>query len=231
MSAIKDKSHITDHGASHGAHHQARNGDVRQHILDIAKPIILGRGFSAVGLNQVLSAADVPKGSFYHYFKSKELFGEALLDSYFSDYLARLEQLLTQPGNSAAQNLIAYWSGWLETQSGEGQEGKCLVVKLGGEVSDLSEAMRVALQRGTDSIIARLAECMRNGQADGSLPGPIDADHTAQTLYGMWLGATLLTKMRHDSSALEGAMRATLTLLKLPARPDADSSIHPDHTH
>ena len=212
-------------------HHHTKNTDVRQHILDIAKPIILGRGFSAVGLNQVLHAADVPKGSFYHYFKSKESFGEALLDSYFSDYLARLDQLLTQPGNSAAQNLIQHWRGWLETQSGEGQEGKCLVVKLGGEVSDLSEAMRVALQRGTDSIIARLAECMRNGLADGSLVGPIDADHTAQALYGLWLGATLLTKMRRDSSALEEAMRASLMLLKLQAQPGADGGSHLADTH
>ncbi len=194
-----------------------KHADVRQHILDTAKPIILGRGFSAVGLNQILSAADVPKGSFYHYFKSKELFGEALLDSYFSDYLARLDQLLTQTGSSAAQNLIRYWSGWLETQCGAGLDGKCLVVKLGGEVSDLSEAMRVALQRGTGSIIARLAECIRQGVADRSLHASIDAEPTAQTLYGMWLGATLLTKMRNDGSALEGAMDATLALLDLPA--------------
>lgn len=39
--------------------------DVRQHILDTAKPIILGKGFSAVGLNELLFAAGVPKGSFY----------------------------------------------------------------------------------------------------------------------------------------------------------------------
>ena len=200
------------------ANHHTKHADVRQHILDTAKPIILGRGFSAVGLNQILSAADVPKGSFYHYFKSKELFGEALLDSYFHDYLARLDQLLTQTGRSAAHNLVRYWGGWLETQCGTGLDGKCLVVKLGGEVSDLSEAMRVALQRGTDSIIARLAGCIRHGVADGSLRMTIEAGHAAQTLYGMWLGATLLTKMRNDRSALEGAMDATLALLNLPVR-------------
>jgi TetR/AcrR family transcriptional repressor of nem operon len=189
--------------------------DVRQHILDTAKPIILGRGFSAVGLNQLLCAADVPKGSFYHYFKSKEAFGEALLDSYFVDYLERLDQLLTQPGSCAAQKLIRYWTLWLDTQSSEGLEGKCLVVKLGGEVSDLSEAMRMALQRGTDSIIARLAACIEDGLVDGSLRDVKDASHTAQALYGMWLGATLLTKMRRDRSALEEAMNASLQLLDL----------------
>jgi TetR/AcrR family transcriptional repressor of nem operon len=190
-----------------------KHSDVRQHTLDTAKTIILAKGFSAAGLNEVLSAAEVPKGSFYHYFKSKDAFGVALLDSYFGDYLVRLELLLTQPDATAAHKLILYWTSWLETQASDGIEGKCLVVKLGGEVSDLSEAMRAALQRGTDSVITRLAACIRDGVADGSLQGVGDAGHVAQTLYGMWLGATLLTKMRRDRSALEGAMDATHKLL------------------
>jgi TetR/AcrR family transcriptional repressor of nem operon len=192
-----------------------KHSDVRQHILDTAKTIILGRGFSAAGLNQVLRAADVPKGSFYHYFKSKDAFGEALLDSYFDDYLAQLDLVLVQPEASAAHNLMRYWTIWLETQSSDGLEGKCLVVKLGGEVSDLSEAMRAALQRGTDSVIARLASCIERGVADGSLRDVGDPAHAAQTLYGMWLGATLLTKIRRDRSALDGAMQATRKLLNL----------------
>lgn len=189
--------------------------NVRQHILDTAKPIILGKGFSVVGLNEVLSAAAVPKGSFYHYFKSKELFGEALLESYFSDYLEYLDQLLNNQAVPAAERLMAYWRGWLESQASCDMQGKCLAVKLGGEVSDLSEAMRLALHQGTDQIINRLAACIVAGQADGSLTVEIDAQHTALTLYEMWLGATLLSKMRRDRSAMEGAMLATLSLLNL----------------
>ena len=51
--------------------------DVRQHILDVAHPLLLRKGFTGVGLAEVLAAAKVPKGSFYHYFGSKEVFGEA----------------------------------------------------------------------------------------------------------------------------------------------------------
>lgn len=193
------------------------HSDVRQHILDTAKPIILGKGFSAVGLNELLAVAGVPKGSFYHYFKSKELFGEALLDSYFADYLARLSARLSQPAESAAQRLLGYWTAWLETQSSDGTEGKCLTVKLSGEVSDLSEAMRATLHRGTDRIIDCIAGCLRDGAVDGSLPAEIDAPATALTLYDLWLGATLLTKIRRDRSALEAALAATRTLLALPS--------------
>jgi len=191
---------------------------MRQHILDTAKPIILGKGFSAVGLNELLNAAEVPKGSFYHYFKSKEYFGEALLDSYFEAYLVRLEVLLSAEGMSGAERLMSYWQRWLETQCGDDAETKCMVVKLGGEVSDLSEPMRLALQRGTNHIISRLADGIEEGIADGSLPNDLVAADTALVLYNQWLGATILTKIWHDQSALESSMCNTERILK-HARP------------
>ncbi|WP_017875841.1 MULTISPECIES: TetR/AcrR family transcriptional regulator [unclassified Janthinobacterium] len=200
----------------------SENKDVRQHILDTGIAIISGKGFAAVGLNEILSSANVPKGSFYHYFKSKEAFGEALLDSYVAGYLTQLDQALRPDGSPAAQRLMAYWAGWLDTQDTACAEGKCLVVKLAGEVSDMSEAMRMALLRGTTMICRRLAACIVDGVADGSLRGPFDADRTALTLYQMWLGASLLTKLRRDRSALETAMVATLGLLKLDPGNHAD---------
>lgn len=193
--------------------------DVRQHILDTAKPIILGKGFTAVGLNELLTEAGVPKGSFYHYFKSKEQFGEALLDSYFADYLANLDAHLKHGEGTAAQRLMSYWTAKWETQSCSGAEGKCLAVKLGGEVCDLSEAMRTALHKGSNRIIEALAECISDGARDGSLPVQTDARQTALTLYSLWLGATLLTKIRREPSALDTALAATLNLLSLPSPP------------
>jgi TetR/AcrR family transcriptional repressor of nem operon len=189
--------------------------NIRQHILDTAKPIILGKGFVAVGLNEVLQAADVPKGSFYHYFKSKELFGEALIASYFEDYLVEVELLLKPNGESAANRFMQYWNGWLTSLADKDMQCQCLAVKLAGEVSDLSEAMRLALHNGTDRVIGRLAQCVEEGRADGSLPTSLDAAVCAETLYEMWFGASLLTKLRRDPSALGSAMRSTKHLLGL----------------
>ena len=190
--------------------------DVKQHILDTGRRIILGKGFSAVGLNEILSTAQVPKGSFYHYFKSKESFGEALVDSYVLDYLAQVDSLLQDDGASAAERLMRYWRSWMTAGDTGTAECNCLVVKLSGEVSDMSEAMRAALLRGTDLIIERLAGCIAQGMADRSLAGDFNAEHMALTLYELWLGAALLTKVRRERSALDAAMAATLDLLKLP---------------
>ena len=188
--------------------------NIRQHILDTAKPIILGKGFTAVGLNEILTAAAVPKGSFYHYFKSKELFGEALLADYFDAYLAVIEITLQASEVPAAQRLLNYWQGWQSSFTEKEMQCQCLAAKLAGEVSDLSEAMRLALQDGTRRIIARLAICIEEGKNDGSLNPEMDAQQCAESLYQLWLGASLLTKMRHDSSALDCAMVTTLKTLR-----------------
>lgn len=187
--------------------------DVRQRILDVARPRMLEKGFTAVGLSEVLAAAGVPKGSFYHYFGSKEAFGKALLDDYFADYLAHLETLLDRPG-TAAQRLMGYWQHWLASQDGCAPQACCLAVKLGAEVCDLSESMRGALERGTGTIIDRLALQIEAGRADGSLPADLDAHATATMLYQTWLGASLLTKITRNSEPLAMAMATTRRLLK-----------------
>lgn len=105
--------------------------DVRESILANGQRIMAGKGFSAVGINEILTASGVPKGPFYHYFGSKDAFGEALLKSYFEDYLADLDATLSAPGLNMAQRLMNYWQNWQDTESSFDCQGKCLTVKLG----------------------------------------------------------------------------------------------------
>ena len=180
--------------------------DVRQHILETGQAIILGKGFTAVGLAELLTAAGVPKGSFYYYFQSKEQFGEALLEAYFSTGLLSLDARLRADGTPARERLMGYFRTW------QASHEQCLMVKLGGEVSDLSEAMRSALHRGTDAVIQRLTACLAEGVADGSIPAGTPPG-VVEALYELWLGASLLTKVRRNPSALAAAMAATEALL------------------
>jgi len=189
--------------------------DARQGILDTGQRIMAGKGFSAVGLNEILTAAGVPKGSFYHYFSSKEAFGEALLEDYFKDYLAGLDETFRQPGLTMAQRLMNYWTQWQETQSFFDCQGKCLAVKLGAEVADLSEAMRSALQRGTSDITDRLGRAIEAGVAERSLSISEDPDCVAQSLYQLWLGASVMVKIVRHTGPFETAMRTTLQILHL----------------
>jgi TetR/AcrR family transcriptional repressor of nem operon len=188
----------------------------RDSILAAGQKTMAAKGFSAVGLNEILTSSGVPKGSFYHYFASKEAFGEALLETYFKDYLADMDDTLSQPGLTSAQRLTSYLSHWQENQSFMDCQGKCLAVKLGAEVADLSEAMRLALQRGTEAIVRRLADVLEAGVVDGSISMAGDASQVAQNVYQLWMGASLMAKIVRTYQPFEAAMETTRQSLHLP---------------
>jgi TetR/AcrR family transcriptional repressor of nem operon len=187
--------------------------DMRQHIIDVARSLMTNKGYTAVGLAEVLSTAGVPKGSFYYYFKSKEEFGQALLEEYFSEYLGRVDTLMARPG-TGAERLLAYFNYWTETQGNDLPEGKCLVVKLGAEVCDLSEDMRGVLEIGTAKIIERITACVEIGVADGSIHPEGDHQGFAESLYQLWLGASLLVKVNKSTESFGKALTMTKRLLR-----------------
>jgi TetR/AcrR family transcriptional repressor of nem operon len=193
--------------------------NTRQTILDAAQVLVGRKGFSAVGLNEILQAAEVPKGSFYHYFTSKDGFGVVLLDTYFDHYVHGMQQLFDQPGLSQHAKLMRYWDAWIDNQTGCTEAGKCLAVKLGAEVSDLSEPMRLALQRGTSRTIALLAVALHRGVEDGSLPLQHRPQDLAQQLYALWLGSSVMSKITLTSAPFDEALLLTRQLLG-----------HPEHT-
>ncbi|WP_033295495.1 TetR/AcrR family transcriptional regulator [Amycolatopsis jejuensis] len=190
-----------------------KQADTRRSILDTAQRIMARKGFAAVGINEVLAEAGVPKGSFYHYFGSKDAFGEAMLQAYFTGYLADMDRTFATPGQTAAQRLATYWQQWRETQSVEHCQGKCLAVKLGAEVADLSEPMRLALKEGTTAIVDRLTGTITAGVEDGSLSLNGEARETAQVLYELWLGASVLAKIHRTPAPLDGAAAMTRQIL------------------
>ncbi|WP_417615145.1 TetR/AcrR family transcriptional regulator [Oceanisphaera sp.] len=190
----------------------AKHQDTRQHLLNIGRETLAARGFSSVGLSSLLQQAGVPKGSFYHYFKSKEQFGQALLEDYFHFYLAELDQLFSQPSLSSQQQLMSYWSEWQRRYCGPESRSDCLVVKLSAEVADLSEPMRLTLKAGTNKVIERITRCIEAGLSDGSLQSAQPA-FLATSLYQLWLGASLLTKLHRDEQHMDLAMQMTRQLL------------------
>lgn len=189
--------------------------DTRQVILDTAERLMRQKGYSAVGLTEVLSSAGVPKGSFYHYFSSKDAFGEAMLQSYFVDYLANMDRIIATAGASGAERLMTYWQQFYDKQSVDDCQGRCLVVKLAAEVADLSEPMRISLQQGTSGIITRLERMLAAGVADGSVSLDVTPALAASSLYGAWVGASVLAKLNRDSEHLDAVLAYTRQVLHI----------------
>ena len=186
--------------------------DTKAHLLATGYQLIAKKGFTAVGLKQILDTAGVPKGSFYHYFASKEAFGEAIINHYFSLYKVRLD-IIDAQNVSSQQKLYDYFQNWYDTQQNGCHHEKCLVVKLSAEVADMSETMRKAHDTGYQQTTMWLAEQIKAGWTDGSVPrhDNISAESMAKRWYFAWLGASLMAKISQTNTPLAEIWQMTTT--------------------
>ncbi len=193
--------------------------DTRGHILATGRRLTARRGYTAVGLGELLKAAGVPKGSFYHYFPSKEAYGCALLEEFVAEYKEKLRESLSNPTLDARERLLKYFEIWRQNQLSPNPEDRCLVVKLSAEVADLSPPMSKILQQGVASVIARLTQTLKEGAAQGAIGALDDPAALAEAIYHQWLGASLIASLAQSDAPLRAAMTATRALLPSPLSP------------
>lgn len=188
--------------------------DTREHLLATGESLSLHLGFNGMGLSQLLTTAGIPKGSFYHYFRSKEVFGEAMLQRYFDRYDAVMVNLLTGSQGDKRHQLLQYFAQSIANYCGSECHNACLSVKLSAEVSDLSEPMRHALDAGTARVIGRLQDAIEAGIKEGSLRITLSAAATAETLYTLWQGAALRAKVKRSVTPLTCALESIELMLQ-----------------
>ncbi|NCB90849.1 MAG: TetR/AcrR family transcriptional regulator, partial [Gammaproteobacteria bacterium] len=143
--------------------------DTREHLLATGELLCMQRGFTGMGLSELLKTAEVPKGSFYHYFRSKEAFGVAMLERHYAAYHRRLATHFDTGAGNYRDRILAYYQETLNQFSQHGIISGCLTVKLSAEVCDLSEDMRTAMDKGARHIIVLLAQALEKGQASHCL--------------------------------------------------------------
>lgn len=178
----------------------------REHLLQTGEQLCLQRGFTGMGLSELLTQAAVPKGSFYYYFRSKEAFGVALLEHYFARYLQDVTLQLNQTEGTPTERLLNHFRAAVELFVQQGHIVGCLGVKVSAEVCDLSEPMRAALQQGAAKITALYARTLTAAAEQESLHLPQPPAQMAELLSLLWLGASLQSKISREAQPLRLAL-------------------------
>ena len=166
---------------------------------------MLGKSFHSVGLNEILAAVKVPKGSFYHYFNSKEQFGVELIAHYVGEHTAKLRKHFESTDSKALQKFLDYWAYSVgRMKEGECQQC-CLVAKLGLEVANFSEPMREVLAAGLQTWRRIFEQAVREGQQDGSIRSQLDPAEAAAAIQDTWQGALQRMHVEKSVSPLRSA--------------------------
>ena len=177
----------------------------KERILDAAEELMLTKSFHSVGLSEILAAVKVPKGSFYHYFSSKEQFGVELISHYVQRHTERLQQGFAAKDTNALQKFCDYWAYQIGLFTGSGCQHCCLVVKLSLEVANFSETMRDVLAQGMRSWRGIFENAIKEGQADGSIRKDLKPAEAAAVVQDIWQGAMQRMQVERTAAPLRTA--------------------------
>src|SRR5271155_2844904 len=77
-------------------------------LLQTGMEVMMEKGYTNTGIQEVLTSLGVPKGSFYHYFDSKENYAIAIIQHFDEEYSADLQRTLTNTKETPLQRLRTY---------------------------------------------------------------------------------------------------------------------------
>ncbi len=181
----------------------ATKQDTKIALLQAGMDIMLEKGYSNTGIQEVLLSLAVPKGSFYHYFQSKENFAVGIIQHFDQEYSAELLRVLRNPKESRLQRLKTYCeSGKLSFLSQKCRKG-CLIGNLSQEMSDQSETLRKELSIVMTKRLALFAQCIEEGQKEGEINQVCSANKLAELFVDGWNGAVMHAKTVKNIQPME----------------------------
>ena len=203
---------------SHADRREDRHA-TRERLIRAGLEAVLEGGWSATGVDKVLRSVDVPKGSFYYYFESKDDFGFALLDSYQEFYLKRLERCFGEAPDAQPRTLAQQMEVFLK-ESSEGMKRfrwrrGCLVGSLGQELGALHTTFRRRLEASLVQWESILVAALQRAQARGELRASLDTHRMARSFWASWEGAVLRARLSRAPDPLVHAVEDFLQLVQL----------------
>ena len=175
--------------------------NTRQELLERGMTMLLKHGYHDLGIAALLESADIPKGSFYHHFKSKEDFALQAIDLYMKEVNGALDMTLGDESQPPLQRIRTFFGAVESKYRGEGYLG-CLLGGLGQELSGISDPFRRKVEECFSYIAQRLAVCVKEAVRRGDLSKGTHPQKLAELLVNCWEGAALRSRMRRDPAPL-----------------------------
>ena len=187
----------------------------REDILAEGFKLLSRQGYNGTGLKQILDSVQIPKGSFYHYFKSKEYFVAEVIENYIDRLLTHFDQHLEKSDENPIQSIKTLYQLLIdEFQRTQCTQG-CLIGGLTAELGGQSKPLQRAMQHGYSQWADRFQALVTVAQNQNLIRSDLSAEEITEMFWCTWEGAILRMKMTGSTDALNRILLITLeTLLK-----------------
>ncbi len=185
----------------------------REHLIEVGLDRIYAMGYGVTGVKEILDQAGVPKGSFYHYFPSKEAFAKEVLERYSERESRRLGGFLEDEKTPPLKRLRRYFEELVSLAGYSGPFNGCLLGNLSLEVAGQSDLIQAVLSRIFTNWQGGIAVLLRAAIERGDLPRSTKADQLAAFLLNSWEGALVRSKAEKSDAPLDTFMHFVFQVL------------------
>jgi TetR/AcrR family transcriptional repressor of nem operon len=175
----------------------------RERLIETGLQRIHKIGYAATGVKEILDLAGVPKGSFYHYFPSKEAFAREVLQRYASREVQRWETILGDAKLPPLKRLRKYFNQLISVYGQKGPISGCLLGQMSVEVAEQSPEIQSLLSSAFRHWQEAIAALLRSAVDRGDLPRSTKADELASFLLNSWEGALVRSKAERSDQPLD----------------------------
>jgi TetR/AcrR family transcriptional repressor of nem operon len=179
----------------------------REHLIDVGLELMHQDGYNATGLSDILKGADVPKGSFYHHFGSKEDFAAAVLERYGMRERAHTTAILNDALTPPLKRLRRYFSDLVKVYGQKGPIPGCMMGRFSLEVAAENALLRKLISASFDHWQHTIATVIQQAVAQKELPAGTDPKSLAGFLLNSWEGALLRSQAERSDAPLETFIR------------------------
>lgn len=176
--------------------------NVRDRILNAGLETMYSLGFNGCSVQEITTAAGVPKGSFYNHFKSKEILGVEIVNLYARKIAANSKILSDTSTSTPIERLRGYFQSISKDLADANYERGCLLGNFSAELSQQSNLVCQQVSKVLSEWVEAIAACLLAAQQAGEIRTDIEADLLAAFMANAWEGAVLRSKVDRNGNAI-----------------------------
>ncbi|NNJ06087.1 TetR/AcrR family transcriptional regulator [Streptomyces sp. PKU-MA01144] len=194
-----------------------RTSTARERLLDAACGLMLSRGYGTIGVAEICARADVRKGSFYHFFESKQALTIEAINAHWASQ--RAGWVATLRGDGPAEDRLERFfldqaAAQHTARTQNGAVNGCLFGNLALEMSTQDAVVQGRLAEVFDEQIDLVHATLTEAAEQGAVPAPAATRETARAVLAQLEGMVMFAKLANDPSVLDGLWAQASRLLR-----------------
>lgn len=178
------------------------NPATREKLLETAQHLMLAKGYTATSVEEICEAANLTKGSFFHYFASKEDLGKAVLERYVLSMFQIVQNAPFSKKSDPLQRLYGYIDFMIEVSKDPARRSGCLLGNFAQVLSDTHPEIRTQCETYFRKWAEMLKRELDQAKTVHAVKQKIDSQGLADHFIALFEGSLMLSKTRQDQKVI-----------------------------